>query len=110
MKAKLYLSWVALALGVVFGWSSIGDTWWVQLTAALCCGYVLWALYWGIPVVWRWWCSYSATRGSRDATLQGLVLWFLRGLLVALIGGLFYGIFGGAFQTWRKTRAPRRQE
>ena len=116
MKAKLYLSWVALAVGVFYGvsLSRSGQTPMNPLVAALWWGYVSWALYWGVPVVWRWWRSFSATRRNRDSTLLGQALWFLLGLLVSLFGGYFYGVFGGAIyqcvRIWWKTRAPRRQE
>jgi len=113
MRFKLFFSWVVLIAGAIYGanLSYSGRISADPLVSALSWGYLLWALYWGIPVVWRWWRGYAA-RNNQATSLLGQLLWFVLGLFIPLVGGYFYGVFGGAIyqflRSWWKVRNQNR--
>ncbi len=111
MGMKLFLSWVFLLAGAVYGahLSYSGQIAVDPLAAALSTGYASWGLYWGVPVVWRWWWPISPRR--RDRSVLGRIFWLMVDFALPLIGGYFYGVFGGGIyhclKAWMSVRKRR---
>ena len=111
MRIKLFCSWIALLAGMVYGANLSYDKL-VEadpLASALSGGYLFWALYWGVPITWRWWWRVSPRR--RAQTVSGSVFWFAVDLTLPVILGYFYGVFGGGlyecWKTWMSVRRSR---
>ena len=104
MRLQLQLSWIALILGLIWGvhLSYLGHTPPNPLTSALTVGYIVWALYWGIPVAWRWWQDATAYQRAHPAGCTQTAVRYLFTLVVVPVVGLLFGVFGGALYQWGK--------
>ena len=94
---RMHLSWLVLAIGGLWGASTAhrpGGPGGSTILTALLTGYILWALYWGLPPFWRWWRRFH-TPSLLSFLPGGCVLraGIAFGLLVA--GGYFFSVFGG---------------
>jgi hypothetical protein len=106
MKARLVLSWFFLLAGAAWGarLSYSGRASGDPLVSALSGGYLLWALYWGVPVVFRWWMGLDFGREWQPRLLK-----FLLGSLLVPLFSHLYGVFGGGLyqclKTWWRSRS-----
>lgn len=99
MKARVALSWIALVAGGAYGAHLFytGQAGSDPLVSALHYGYGAWSLFWGAPVVLRWWWGlhFGAEFGSR---LFKLALGFI---LVPILSLLYGALGGGIYQLWK---------
>lgn len=66
------------------------------LFATLIYGYTTWAIFWGIPVVWRW------TKGVTDSFIANLLFWGLCSIPLGV--AILYGVFGGGIYQFLEHR------
>lgn len=103
-RVRIWISWVFAIFGALIGAAAgQGEHAAAPVLTAILGAYVAWALFWGVPPVWRGWCGlfrnvfiFSTPRG-----------WFILLLLffyIPLVGGYFYGMFGGAIYEFLKCR------
>jgi hypothetical protein len=108
MDWKMNFSWLFLAGGALWGADTAqqGSN---PVLAALCSGYILWALYWGMPAMWRWWRRLSLPGSDRVKSLLGLAgllsgglfavgFWLARKIFsftLLIVGGYFFSVCGG---------------
>lgn len=104
MKLRLQLSWIALILGSIWGarMSYLGQTTRDPLVSALVMGYMVWAFYWGVPDVWRWWQAATSYQRSHPASWTQTLMRYLFALLLVPLGGGLYGALGGGLYQWGK--------
>lgn len=107
-QARIQMSWIFLVLGGVLGISRAPAEGIRALPFALLTGYVLWALYWGIPAFWVWWKrSWPHWKKLTGHVATG---WLFIGIIfgVFLAAGYSYCVFGGGIyqftRAWRSTR------
>lgn len=102
-ELKLYASGGALLTGAWGGWQLAPEQ---PVSAALLVGYVMWALFWGMPPVWRWWRKQSRHLLT-GCTLVGCPLMLSVGVPLFLASAYFYSIFGGGiYQFVKCLRSP----
>ncbi len=99
MKPRVAFCWVALVAGGAYGahLSYSGQVASDPLVSALQAGYGAWGIYWGLPVVLRWWWGlhFGPEWGHRILKLA---------LGIGLVPTLsyVYGCLGGGFyQLWK---------
>lgn len=107
-KSKILLSWIVAICGALCGaqLSYNGQTPTEPVPSALIWGYAAWGLYWGIPVVGRWWRRIGPSR--RQDTLSGWLLSAALTLVIPVVGGYFYGVLGGGIYQFLKHRSYSR--
>ena len=106
---RLYSSFGALIVG---GWLGTELAPQQPVSAALAGGYLLWAHYWGMPPVWRWWrrqlplvlagCGVS---GCPLVFAVAIALFFACAYCYSVFGGGLYQCLKYVYST-RRTRAP----
>ena len=120
-KRRLRISWIVFAASSIFGLvigtvssvaglssddpnapSAISLIFGVPL-GSLLAGYLFWAMFWGVPVVWRWWWGLFEHIGC--FLVANPVTWFILIAMVfyiPLIGGYLYGTLGGGVYEYVK--------
>lgn len=97
MQLKLYLSWLFFGVGAVLGAqldvSNVPLS--VRASSAFWAGYAFWALFWGVPVVFRWWWK----RSSRGPLFLRLVLV----LMFLPLSCMLFSFYGGGIYLFLKT-------
>jgi hypothetical protein len=111
MRLRLHVSWLFLLAGALWGGTAAPRQHSPRsaLAGALLVAYVVWSLYWGIPLFWRYWRLHSHRLGN---VLRGvpppLRLALRCSLCVA--GAYFFSVFGGGIyefiRCWRALRGP----
>lgn len=105
---KIYLSFVVAVLGIASGAGAPPP---LSLADRLIGGYVLWALFWGVPAVWGWffgagrgWVRFSG-HGFVDGLLRmafAVLLFVMAAYMFSVLGG---GIYCFASRAWRHRHA-----
>ena len=108
MRLRLHLSWLFLLAGILGGASSLPASYRqpaaARAVAVLTCGYLAWALYWGVPAFWRFWRTHSYRLAGPLGGLPFPFRWALTASLL-ICGAYFGSVFGGGL--WEFLRCLR---
>lgn len=104
-RVRIWASWGFAVAGGLVG-AAVGEREKsASLLAAMIGAYVAWALFWGVPPVWRGWCSLLGRHGCIISTTPiGWLILLLAFFYVPIVGGYVYGVFGGAIFEFLKSR------
>jgi hypothetical protein len=104
-ELRLYASGGALLVGGWWGTQLVPEQ---PISAALLVGYIMWALFWGVPPVWRWWRKRSAHLWT-GCSVMGCLFTLSVSLALFLSSAWFYSLFGGGIYEFVKClRSARR--
>jgi hypothetical protein len=104
-RVRIWISWAFAAIGALIGAAAGKGEHAVPLLTAVLGGYVAWALYWGVPPVWRGWCGLFRNAGCFIFTTPtGWLILLLVFFYIPLVGGYLYGVLGGAIYEFLKCR------
>ncbi|HLX08683.1 MAG TPA: hypothetical protein VKY89_12560 [Thermoanaerobaculia bacterium] len=98
MRLRLHLSWLFLLGGLIWGASTFAAAHRgpaaARVVAVLTYGYVVWALYWGVPAFWRFWRLHSYRLAGALGGLPFPFRWAVTASLL-VCGAYFASVFGG---------------
>jgi hypothetical protein len=98
-ELKLYASGGALILGAWGGAQLAPQDW---ILEALVVGYLAWALFWGVPPVWRFWRRQAGRFLFTGCNLLGWPLAIAIGVALFIVTSWFYSVFGGGIYEFVK--------
>ena len=104
-RVRIWISWAFAVIGALIGAAAGKGEHVVPLLTAILGAYVAWALYWGVPPVWRGWCGLFRNAGCFVFTTPaGWLILLLAFFYIPLVGGYLYGVLGGAIYEFLKCR------
>jgi hypothetical protein len=105
-RVRIWISWAFAVVGALIGAAAgQGEHAAAPLLTAILGAYVAWALFWGVPPVWRGWCGLFRNVGCFIFTTPiGWLILLLAFFYIPLVGGYIYGMFGGAIYEFLKCR------
>jgi hypothetical protein len=104
-RTRIWISWAFAAVGALIGVAAGQGEHASALLTTLIGAYIAWALYWGVPPVWRKWCGLFRNVGCIVFTTpMAWLLLLLFFFYIPLVGGYLYGTLGGAIYEFLKCR------
>lgn len=104
-KVRIWISWAFAVVGALIGAVAGQGEHAPPLLTAILGSYIAWALYWGVPPVWRGWCGLFRNMGCFIFTTPiGWLILLVAFFYIPLVGGYIYGVFGGAIYEFLKCR------
>jgi hypothetical protein len=104
-RVRIWISWAFAVVGALVGAAAGQGEGAAPLLTAILGAYIAWALFWGVPPVWRGWCGLFRNGGCFIFTTPiGWLILLLAFFYIPLVGGYIYGVFGGAIYEFFKCR------
>jgi hypothetical protein len=104
-RVRIWISWGFAVVGALIGAAAGPGEHAAPLLMAILGAYIAWALFWGVPPVWRGWCGLFRNVGCFIFTTPiGWLILLLLFLYIPFVGGCLYGVLGGAIYEFLKCR------